>query len=273
MYDTGNFAQDVLYQGLVKDILDFGTASDDRTGTGTIRLFGKSLDFDLEYGFPLLQLKETSWKLTCNEFLWMVVKGCTDVSWLESRGHTFWNPWKREDGTIGKGYGYQFRKMKDHNGYEVDQVQNLISDIKHNPHSRRHIIELWNVADLEDMALPPCHKMTQWFVEGNKLSCLMYQRSVDVLVGLPVNIAFYALFTHVVAATCGLKPHKLMWRGGDVHIYRNHLEAAQELLEREPTSSPSLTVTARDNIDNYVIDDFVISGYTPLPAIKLPVAK
>lgn len=271
-YNT-NFSWDVLYQKLLQDILDFGLVAEDRTGTGTVRIFGKSLDYDLRYGFPLLQLKDTSWKNICAEFQWMIVHGSTDVTWLEERGIRFWSPWKGEDGTIGMGYGYQFRHYQDpRTGEVIDQVQNLIDGIKTDPYSRRHIINLWNIADLGYMRLPPCHMFTQWFVDDGHLNCLMYQRSVDSMLGLPYNIAFYSLFVHVLANICDLTPGKLMWRGGDVHIYRNHVEAAEEIIARKATSSPSIKVKKRDKINDYALDDYEIIDYTPLPAIKLPVA-
>lgn len=268
-----NFTWDVLYQKLLQDILDFGVVAEDRTGVGTVRIFGKSLDYDLRFGFPLLQLKETSWKNICHEFQWMIVNGSTDVTWLEERGIKFWSPWKGEDGSIGLGYGYQFRKYEDpRTGERIDQVQNLIRGIKEDPYSRRHIINLWNIADIEYMRLPPCHMFTQWFVDDGHLNCLLYQRSVDSMLGLPYNIAFYSLFTHVVANICNLTPGKFLWRGGDVHIYRNHVEAAEEVISRKATSSPSVVIQKRDDIDDYQLDDYGIVDYNPLPPIKLPVA-
>lgn len=262
---------DINYTSLVTKVLEKGKLSSDRTGVGTRRIFCRQLRFPM-WGangtFPLLTTKYVKWENVVNEFIWMVVEGSTDVTRLEEIGSRFWNPWKGKDGTIGKGYGYQFR----HSG-GIDQVQNLIDGINENPYGRRHIIDLWNVWEIKEMALPPCHMMTQWFVEDGYVSCNLYQRSADIALGTPINWAFYALFVHVIAQLTDLKPGELIWTGGDIHIYNGHEEALKEQISRTPFPAPTLKINPRiDCIDDFTANDFTLTGYKHHPAIKFDVA-
>jgi len=260
------------YYDLLEKVIKFGNeVSNDRTGVGTVSLFGEQMRFNLQHGFPLVTGKEINYRAVFNEFLWMVVHGSTDVTWLEERGHKFWSAWKLDDGTIGPGYGHQFRRANN-----VDQVRNVIDGILSNPESRRHIISLWNPADIESMALPPCHgNIIQFDVFDGELSCLMYQRSADIFVGLPWNIAFYALMTHVFAHLTGLKVGELIVTIGNAHIYLSHLSQTRELLARDlgKYSAPILRIKRKvESIDDFVLGDFDLIDYHHHPKISAPVA-
>lgn len=257
------------YLRVLNEVFEKGIDKKDRTGTGTISINGVMKKFKVsKNAFPVITTKKINTKAVINEFIWMVCKGSTDVIWLEEKGHKFWSDWKNEDGTIGKGYGYQFRKLPNN-----DQVKNLIKGLIEDPYSRRHIIELWNVQDLDEMALPPCHKMTQWFVNGNKLSVLMYQRSADLGLGAPFNITFYSLFLLVVCQLTGYEPDEFIWTVGDCHIYKNHQVKLLEQLEREPFDLPKIWINPDiKNIDDFTEDDFKITKYEHHPAIKLPIS-
>ena len=262
--------QDELYLNYIKDILDHGQMIPDRTGVGTISVIDRTIRFKMSDGFPLITTKKVNWRAIVSEFIWMVCLGRTDLKWLQDLGHTFWDEWGLSDGTIGDGYGKQFR---DCDG--VDQVANLIDGLRNNPYSRRHIINLWNVKAINEkkMALEPCHMMTQWFVRDNQLSCKLYQRSVDSMVGLPFNIAFYALFLHVVAKITNLEPYELIWNGGDCHIYLNHIQAAKTQLLEQRYAPPKLTIEYNGEvIDNFTHDMIKINNYKSGPPIKLSVA-
>lgn len=262
----------VGYHKLLKEIVKRGGHRPNRTGIDTQSIFGTSLLIPLHEGFPLLTTRRLNVKAIVNEFLWMVVEGSTDVRWLRERGHTFWDAWAKDDGTIGPGYGHQFRYA---NG--IDQVRNLIDGIKADPYSRRHIITLWNTADIPQMALPPCHgDFIQFYVSGDgRLSCLMVQRSADVPVGLPWNIGFYALFTHVVAHLTGTTPHALTIMIGDAHVYDNQLPKVEELLDRDPHTFPLPKLSIADSvtdIDDLRYEDILLTDYKSYPEIRMPVA-
>lgn len=270
------------YLELLKDVLENGAGRDDRTGTGTLSVFGRQMRFDLSEGFPIVTTKKIFWRGIVEEFLWMVVRGSIDVTELEDRGVKFWSAWKKDNGTIGPGYGEQFRSQKHlcNNGrgglhrIEIDQVSDVIDSIKNNPNSRRHIISLWNPRDIPDMALPPCHgNLIQFYVEDGKLSCQMYQRSGDCLLGVPFNIAFYSLMTHVIAQLRGLGVGDFVHTLGDTHIYNNHIAQVEEQLTREPKSLPSIWINPLvTSIDDFTADDFKLIGYEHHPAIKAPIA-
>jgi thymidylate synthase len=259
------------YYNLLNNILLNGKESDDRTGTGTLSTFGAQMRFDLTHGFPLLTGKYINYKAVFNEFQWMVVEGSVDVTWLEERGHKFWSAWKRIDNTIGLGYGYQFRFADG-----IDQVQDVIDSLKNNPSSRRHIISLWNPAYIPNMSLPPCHgNLIQFNVNNGELNCMMTQRSADCFLGLPWNIASYALMSEVFAHLTGLKANELIISIGDAHIYKNHIDQVKELLSRDHDkyALPKLNIKRKvDNIDDFTIDDFEIVDYQYFPAISAPVA-
>ena len=307
------------YVVLLDKIINYGSEKETRTGTPTIMTVGESMTFNMKEGFPLLWLKETNFKAILNEFLWMVVHGSTDVGWLNERGHTFWDHWKLEDGTIGRGYGHQYRKWGEDpkcGRKGIDQVQNVIDSLTNDPLSRRHIISLWNVDDLDKMALPPCHGIVITFITipltlcermdvyeqmyNAKLHCYsddckyaerlddfgipkykldlqMIQRSADVPIGVPFNIAFYSIFLMVVAQLTNMIPHKFQWVGGDCHIYEDQIDGAEEVLRRwysKPTFSlPKLTIDKSvTNINDFKFEHFQLENYNFYPRIKIPVA-
>lgn len=261
---------DEEYFRVIRKILSDGERKEDRTGTGTISIFGEQMRFNLEDTFPFLTTKKVNTKAVINELIWMVTKGSTDVTWLQDRGHTFWDEWAFEGGSIGPGYGKQFRDCK---GY--DQVQQVISDIRSNPYSRRHIISLWQPDEISQMALPPCHGLIIQFnvSQGGELSCQMYQRSGDMFLGVPWNIAFYSLLTKVIAQITGLKAKEFVHVLGDAHVYLNHLDQIDEQLSREAKSYPTVDIHAGlNNIDDFEFDDVLILGYDPHPMIAAPVS-
>src|SRR5262245_24313949 len=245
------------YLGLVRHILDHGTKKSDRTGTGTLSVFGYQLRFDLGAGFPLLTTKKLHLRSILYELLWFL-RGDTNVRWLQENKVTIWDDWADANGDLGPVYGYQWRSWPAPNGQHIDQIARVIDEIKRNPDSRRHIVSAWNVADLDKMALQPCHALFQFYVAEGRLSCQMSQRSADVFLGVPFNIASYALLTMMVAQVCGLRPGEFIHTFGDVHLYANHLEQAREQLRRVPRPLP----TMRLNPDAKAIDDFKFSDFT-----------
>lgn len=254
------------YENLLLDVLRNGTPTDDRTGVGTYSLFGTRMEFDLAESFPLITTKKVFLKGVIYELLWFL-KGSTNVHWLQEHGVHIWDAWADENGQLGPIYGHQWR---DCDG--IDQIANAIDAIRHNPDSRRIIVSSWNVPQINDMALPPCHCLFQFHVRGDKLDCQLYQRSADMFLGVPFNIASYALLTMMIAQQTGYKPGRFIWVGGDTHIYRNHLKQVVEQLSREPRPYPHMSIDKADSIDDYAYENFHLTGYDPWPAIKAPVA-
>ena len=260
------------YLDLMQKILDEGTQKGDRTGTGTYSLFGHQMRFDLQACFPLVTTKKCHLRSIIYELLWFL-NGDTNVKYLQDNGVRIWNEWADENGNLGPVYGHQWRSWSTAEGGYVDQISELMQEIKQNPNSRRLIVSAWNVGELEKMALPPCHAFIQFYVADGKLSCQLYQRSCDVFLGLPFNIASYALLTHMVAQQSDLAVGDFVWTGGDVHLYSNHLEQAKEQLTREPFPAPQLRIKRKpDSIFAYQYDDFEIVDYQAHPHIKAPVA-
>lgn len=260
------------YLDLMQDILDRGTAKGDRTGTGTLSVFGRQLHFDLAKGFPLLTTKKLHTRSIFVELLWFL-KGDTNIQYLHDNNVSIWDEWADENGDLGPVYGHQWRSWPTPNGESIDQITNVIDQIKKNPNSRRHIVTAWNPAEVDKMALPPCHALFQFYVADGKLSCQLYQRSADYFLGVPFNIASYALLTHMVAQQCDLLPGEFVWTGGDVHLYMNHMEQAHLQLSREPYEIPQLTIKRKpESIFDYVLEDFEIVNYQSHPTIKAPIA-
>ncbi len=260
------------YLNLLQDILDKGAKKDDRTGTGTYSLFGYQMRFDLQKGFPLLTTKKLHVKSIIYELLWFL-KGETNIAYLKKNGISIWDEWANEKGELGPVYGYQWRSWTTPDGKTIDQISNLIKEIKKNPDSRRLIVSAWNVADIEKMALPPCHCLFQFYVSDGKLSCQLYQRSADAFLGVPFNIASYALLTMMVAQVCNLEPAEFIHTFGDIHLYRNHLEQAQEQMSREPRPLPKMDINpAVKSIFDFKFEDFRLMNYDPHPAIKAEVS-
>ncbi len=256
------------YLDLLKTILDKGVKKQDRTGTGTISYFGYQMRFDLSEGFPLVTTKKIHLKSIIYELLWFLA-GDTNVKYLQDNGVRIWNEWADENGDLGPVYGYQWRHWKTPEGKEIDQIKNLISSIKNNPDSRRHIVSAWNPADVDSMALPPCHTMFQFYVWEGKLSCQLYQRSGDSFLGVPFNIASYALLTKMVAQVCGLKPGVFVHTLGDAHIYLNHLDQVKLQLSREPYPLPEMEINPEvKDIFSFKYEDFKIKNYQYHPTIK-----
>lgn len=257
------------YLALLREVLVYGQDTADRTGTGTRTLFGQQMKFDISGQFPLLTTKRINIKAVVNELVWMVCKGSTDVKWLQEQGHTFWNEWAFEDGTIGPGYGKQFRDCKG-----VDQVAEVIKSIKDNPHSRRHIISLWEPDEIDEMALPPCHGLiVQFYVRGNYLDCQMYQRSGDAFLGIPWNIAFYSLLTKLIARLTGYQAGHFIHAIGDAHIYLNHIDQVKEQLTRKPRPYPYLQIAGNfKDINDFNYDMVFVNGYDPHPPIKAEIS-
>jgi len=256
------------YQQLLRHILEDGLRKEDRTGTGTISTFGYQMRFDLGKGFPLLTTKKVHLKSIIYELLWFL-KGDTNVKYLQEHGVRIWNEWADPDGDLGHIYGYQWRSWPDYDGGFIDQISEAVNDIKHNPDSRRIIVSAWNVADLKRMNLPPCHMLFQFYVADGKLSLQLYQRSADSFLGVPFNIASYALLTMMMAQVCGLQPGEFIHTFGDVHIYLNHLDQVHEQLSREPRPLPKMIINPEvKSIFDFKYEDFTLEGYDPYPPIK-----
>jgi thymidylate synthase len=260
------------YHKLLQHILDHGATKTDRTGTGTKSVFGYQMRFDLSQGFPLLTTKKVHVKSIIHELLWFI-KGSTNIAYLKENGVSIWDEWADANGDLGPVYGKQWRSWQAPNGKSIDQLADVINTIKNNPDSRRIIVSAWNPADVPNMALPPCHAFFQFYVANGKLSCQLYQRSADVFLGVPFNIASYALLVEMVAHVCKLEVGDFVWTGGDTHIYSNHFEQVNRQLGREFRSLPRLKINREVNtIEDFVYEDFSIEGYDPHPAIKAPVA-
>jgi thymidylate synthase len=260
------------YLDLVKHIFEHGTKKTDRTGTGTISVFGYQMRFDLNEGFPLMTTKKLHLKSIIYELLWFL-KGETNVQYLQDHGVRIWNDWADEDGELGPVYGAQWRSWKTADGGSIDQVSRVIQSIRQNPDSRRHIISAWNVGDIEQMALPPCHLLFQFYVADGKLSCQLYQRSADVFLGVPFNIASYALLAMMVAQVCDLEPGDFIHTLGDAHLYLNHLEQARLQLTRDPYHLPQMKINPEvKDIFGFTFEDFELRDYRAHPHIKAPIA-
>jgi thymidylate synthase len=256
------------YKDLLQRAMDEGVRKEDRTGTGTISVFGHQMRFNLQEGFPLLTTKKLHLKSIIHELLWFI-KGSTNVAYLQENGVRIWNEWAREDGELGPIYGYQWRSWPDYHGGHIDQLKQVIESIKNNPNSRRHIVSAWNVGQLDDMELPPCHILFQFYVADGKLSCQLYQRSADIFLGVPFNIASYALLTMMVAQATNLEPGDFVHTLGDSHIYLNHVEQVKLQLTREPRPLPTMTINPEvKDIDGFSFEDFTLSDYDPHPHIK-----
>ena len=260
------------YLTLLRHILDNGVQKSDRTGTGTRSVFGYQMRFNLADGFPLLTTKKLHLKSIIHELLWFL-KGDTNVRYLQENGVRIWNEWADENGDLGHIYGYQWRSWPAYDGTFIDQIQQAVDDIKHNPDSRRIIVSAWNVGDLKNMNLPPCHAFFQFYVADGKLSLQLYQRSADTFLGVPFNIASYALLTMMMAQVCGLKPGEFIHTLGDTHIYNNHIEQVKEQLTREPRPLPRMIINPEvKNIFDFKFDDFKLEDYNPHPHIKAEVS-
>ena len=259
------------YEDLLALVLESGTRKSDRTGTGTRSLFGHQMRYDLSAGFPLITTKKVHLKSVIYELLWFL-RGDSTVDWLHRHGVTIWDEWASPTGDLGPVYGVQWRSWPTPSGEGVDQISNALELIRTDPDSRRIIVSAWNVADIPKMALAPCHAFFQFYVAAGKLSCQLYQRSADMFLGVPFNIASYALLTHMMAAQAGLEVGDFVWTGGDCHIYDNHIEQVTEQLRRDPRPYPELVLHQRDSIFDYTYDDIEIRNYDPHPAIKAPVA-
>ncbi|MBO0908804.1 MULTISPECIES: thymidylate synthase [Arthrobacter] len=260
------------YEDLLRDVMAHGTQKSDRTGTGTRSVFGRQMRFDLSDSFPLITTKRVHFKSVALELLWFL-RGDSNVRWLQERGVSIWNEWADDDGELGPVYGVQWRSWPAPDGGQIDQIAKVVESIRTNPDSRRHIVTAWNPAEVDNMALPPCHAMFQFYVADGKLSCQLYQRSADLFLGVPFNIASYALLTLMVAQQTGLQPGEFVWTGGDVHIYDNHVDQVREQLSRAPFPYPQLRLARTpDSIFDYVLEDFEVLDYRHHPGIKAPIA-
>ena len=260
------------YLELLDEVLNHGLDRDDRTGVGTRGLFGRQIRFDLAQGFPLLTTKRVHLKSVIYELLWFL-RGETNIGWLNENGVSIWDEWADAEGNLGPVYGRQWRSWQKADGSTIDQIATVESEIKKNPQSRRLIVSAWNVGQLQEMALPPCHLLFQFYVAGDRLSCQLYQRSADIFLGVPFNIASYALLTMMMAKQTGLRPGDFVHTFGDLHLYRNHFDQAREQLTRHPRPLPQMQIrTSHASIAEYEFEDFVLDGCDPHPTIKAPVA-
>ncbi|MFE5283645.1 thymidylate synthase [Nocardia sp. NPDC056611] len=264
-------ARDTQYEDLLRLVLESGTPKADRTGTGTRSIFGHQLRYDLSQGFPLITTKKVHLKSIVYELLWFL-RGDSNVSWLREHGVTIWDEWADKQGELGPVYGVQWRSWPSPDGTHIDQISQVLQTLRTDPDSRRIIVSAWNVAELDKMALAPCHAFFQFYVADGKLSCQLYQRSADLFLGVPFNIASYALLTLMVAQQTELQPGEFIWTGGDVHIYDNHVEQVREQLTREPYPFPALHLRPAPSLFDYEYEDVEIEGYQHHPAIKAPVA-
>ena len=262
----------IQYLDLLRHVLENGKPKADRTGTGTYSVFGAQMRFDLRKSFPLLTTKKTHLKSITHELLWFL-RGDTNVKWLNEHGVTIWDEWADADGNLGRVYGAQWTDWRTADGRSLDQIDDVIAAIKKTPDSRRHIVTAWNPGEIGQMALPPCHTLFQFYVSDGELSCQLYQRSADIFLGVPFNIASYALLTLMIAQVCGLKPGEFIHTFGDLHLYANHVEQAKLQLSREPRPLPQTRLNpAVKNIDRFKFEDFELVNYDPHPGIKAPIA-
>ena len=260
------------YLDLMQKVLDEGQEKSDRTGTGTLSIFGHQMKFDLSKGFPLVTTKKVHLKSIIHELIWFL-QGSTNISYLKENGVSIWDEWADENGDLGPVYGAQWRSWPDGNNGTIDQIENLINGINNNPDSRRHIVSAWNPALVDEMALPPCHSLFQFYVANGELSCQLYQRSADIFLGVPFNIASYALLTHMIAQVCNLKAGKFVHTLGDAHLYINHLEQAKLQLSREVMGLPELKLSSNvNNIFDFKFEDIELVTYESRPAISAPIA-
>ncbi|WP_127126754.1 thymidylate synthase [Georgenia sp. SYP-B2076] len=259
------------YEDLLRHVMEHGTPKADRTGTGTRSVFGHQMRFDLSQGFPLVTTKSVHLKSVVYELLWFL-RGDSNVRWLQEHGVRIWNEWAAEDGELGPVYGVQWRSWPTPGGGHIDQLAQVLDTLRTNPDSRRILVSAWNVAELDQMALMPCHAFFQFYVADGKLSCQLYQRSADLFLGVPFNIASYALLTHMVAQQVGLEVGDFVWTGGDCHVYDNHTDQVREQLSREPYPFPTLNLRKADSLFDYTFEDVEVVGYRHHPAIKAPVA-
>jgi len=259
------------YEKLLEEVLEDGVQKGDRTGTGTVSVFGRQIRFDLAEGFPLITTKKVHLHSIIHELLWFL-QGDTNIAYLKENGVRIWDEWADENGDLGPVYGKQWRSWPDGRGGTIDQISRVIRDIRENPNSRRHIVTAWNPAEVDDMALPPCHLLFQFYVADGKLSCQLYQRSSDMFLGVPFNIASYSLLTMMVAQQTGLELGEFIWTSGDTHIYNNHFDQVAEQLSRAPREAPTMKIRDRESIFDYRYSDFELEGYDPHPAIKAKVA-
>lgn len=259
------------YEDLLRLVMQRGVFKPDRTGTGTRSVFGHQMRYDLAAGFPLITTKKVHMKSVIYELLWFL-RGDSNVEWLHQHGVTIWDEWASDTGDLGPIYGVQWRSWPSPSGAGIDQISAALELLRTDPHSRRIIVSAWNVGEIPQMALAPCHALFQFSVADGRLSCQLYQRSADLFLGVPFNIASYALLTHMMAAQAGLEPGEFIWTGGDCHIYNNHEDQVAEQLSRQPRSYPELVLAQRDSIFDYTYDDVVVKNYDPHPAISAPVA-
>lgn len=259
------------YEDLLREILADGAAKSDRTGTGTRSVFGRQLRFDLSEGFPLITTKKVHLKSIVYELLWFL-RGDSNVRWLQDRGVTIWDEWADDNGDLGPVYGVQWRSWPTPDGHHIDQIAQALETLKSDPDSRRNIVSAWNVSEISNMALPPCHLLFQFYVADGKLSCQLYQRSADMFLGVPFNIASYALLTHMMAQQASLDVGEFIWTGGDCHIYDNHIQQCELQVSREPRLYPTLKLRKADSIFDYAYEDIEVIGYDPHPLIRGQVA-
>lgn len=260
------------YIDLLRHVMENGVDKGDRTGTGTRSVFGYQMRFNLEDGFPVLTTKKLHLRSIIHELLWFL-SGDTNIKYLHDNGVTIWDEWADENGDLGPVYGYQWRSWPNPNGQSIDQISQVVNSLKNNPDSRRHIVSAWNPAEVDQMALPPCHSLFQFYVADGRLSCQLYQRSADLFLGVPFNIASYALLTMMMAQVTGLRPGEFVHTLGDVHIYNNHFEQVKEQLSREPRALPVMKINPDvKSIFDFKYEDFTLEGYDPHPTIKAPIA-